>query len=56
MAKTPVTEILAAIEAVREVKDVVAKHDQAIEKLITRIEQIEARVKALEGGTAGKAP
>ena len=50
MAKTPPSEILNAIQAVRDVKDVVAKQFAAFEKLVTRIEQIEQRLKALEDG------
>jgi hypothetical protein len=50
---TPSNEILQAIEAMKDLKNVVAKHDEVIDRLITRIEQLEARLKAVKGGPAG---
>ena len=45
MAKTPTSAILQAIAAVKDLKEVVAIHDQVIDRLITRIEELEARLK-----------
>jgi hypothetical protein len=50
MARTPVAEIPQAIAAVKELKDVVARHAVVIDKLITAVQQQEARIKALEAG------
>jgi hypothetical protein len=56
VAKTPTSEILQAIAAVKDLKDVVATHDEAIDRLITRIEELEARLKLVEGEAPGPAP
>jgi ribosomal protein L31E len=55
VARTPVSEIPQAIEAVKELKDVVARHAQALDKLITLVQQMEARLKVLEDGARKRA-
>jgi uncharacterized coiled-coil protein SlyX len=56
LAKTPTNQILAAIEAVRELQDVVAKHTEVIEKLASRLDLLEARLKAIEGAASQPRP
>ena len=55
MARPPVSEIPQAIEAVKELKDVVARPAQALDKLTTLVQQMEARLKVLEDGAQEQA-
>ena len=52
-AKTPPSEILTTIKVVKGLEEVVGKHDLVLEKLLDRVEQMEARIKVLETGAGG---
>lgn len=48
---TEIKELLVAITAVKELKDVVAKHDQALKELQDEFNQISERLQRLEDST-----
>ena len=52
MPKTTIDELLNAIETVRILKETVAKHDRAIERVLDKLDLIERRLAAIEPGAA----
>jgi hypothetical protein len=44
VAKTTFDQVLAALDAVKILQETVIKHDQAIGKIIDKLEQIEKRL------------
>ncbi len=48
MPKRTIDELIAAIDAVQILEGTVAKHDQAIEKIVNKLDQIQRRLDDLE--------
>jgi hypothetical protein len=48
VAKTPIDELMRVIKAARTLQEVTAKHDQAIARILDRLEVIETRLALLE--------
>jgi uncharacterized coiled-coil protein SlyX len=48
VGRTPTSAILTTIRGVEELKDVVTRHQQALDRLADRVLAIETRLRALE--------
>lgn len=47
MAKTPIEEVVRAVEAVRTLTDLADRHDIALKRILDRLDMIEQRLDAL---------
>lgn len=47
MPKRTIDDLIAAIDAVRVLEQTVAKHDQAIEKIVDKLDEIQRRLDRL---------
>jgi uncharacterized coiled-coil protein SlyX len=47
VAKTTIDDLLAAIEAVQILGQTVSKHDQAIEKIVDKLDEMQRRLDSL---------
>jgi hypothetical protein len=52
VAKTPIADIVAAIEKTNALSKVVEQHELLLERLVDRVTGMEARLQALESGSA----
>ncbi len=51
MPKSSIDELISAIKAVQVLEEIVAKHDQALEKIVDKLETIQRRLDALPDAT-----
>ena len=51
MPKSSIDELISAIKAVQVLEEIVAKHDQAIEKIVDKLDIIQRRLDNLPDAT-----
>jgi len=51
MAKSSIDELISAIKAVQVLEEIVARHDQAIERIVDKLDIIQRRLDDLSDAT-----